>query len=367
MYESFFELSDRPFASAPEPRRYYPAPSHEEALALLQCCVNEDEGIGLLVGPPGAGKTLLAQQLVATLQCTHTGVHVNQTHSPLVRDLLQAMFYDMSAPFEGLSEQELRLRLCDMIVDRHRKGTRTLVVVDEAHHLTVDQLEELRLLLNLEGRAPGAVSVVLVGQKRLLEPLRRHDLEALRQRVAVVTTLRPLDNEHTIEYIRAQIARCGGSADSIFTASALSEIFAAARGIPRSINQICHRALMLAFVDNSGTVDTPYVEAALASIWLPGRRRDYANGRSSSDTSMEATRSGPGSRGVGARPAVIEVGADLRVEADLTRSPKKVANPAGTAALAAGDEAGAGTPSGTRPPTDLATRLRLRQRDSAIL
>lgn len=266
MYERFFGLSRRPFASTPDPAAYVPLPSHEEAMALLKCCVNDGDGIGLLVGPPGTGKTLLCQLLLREIGPGHSPVLVNNPHRGSVRDLLQAILYDLSLSFERLDEQELRLKLTQFLLDRYGQGRHTLLVIDEAQNLTKEQLEEVRLLTNLEGNGDRAVQVLLVGQEKLIEHLQGEGMEGVRQRVAVVARLRPLDVEQTPEYIRARLQWAGGSADSIFSAAAVSEIHDRSDGVPRRIHQLCHRAMLLAFAGDSGTIDDWAVEAAASQL-----------------------------------------------------------------------------------------------------
>lgn len=272
MYESFFELSRRPFASTPDTSNFFPVPEHEEALALLKCCVNEGEGIGVLMAPPGTGKTLLCHMLLDALSTSFSSVLLTNVHGDSVSSLLQAILYDLGLPYENRSEQELRLAVSDFMITRFAEGSRTLLFVDEAQNLSIEQLEELRLLTNLEGKHEKAVQVLLFGQESLGEKLETLRLESFRQRIAVLAFISPLEAEQSIEYIRALVANAGGSADSIFTANALCEICERSEGIPRRINQLCHRSMLLAYAHESGTVDAPYVEAAAAQLYFHGAR-----------------------------------------------------------------------------------------------
>lgn len=319
MYEAFFELSRRPFSSTPDTSNFYPVPEHEEALALLKCCVNEGEGIGVLIGPPGSGKTLLCHMLLDALSSAFSSVLLTNMHDQSVTALLQAILYDLGLPYEGKSEQELRLALSDHLIARFSEGSRTLIFVDEAQNLSIDQIEELRLLTNLEGRHEKAVQVLLFGQSSLTDKLEDVRMEAFRQRVSVVAALGPLDAEQAVEYIRALIANAGGSADSIFTANALCEICERSEGLPRRINQLCHRSLLLAFAHESGTVDSPYVEAAAAQLYFHGERhvsawaeREAHHSASSLHVPEEEPSFGAYDEpAVEEVPSVVEVGAGL--------------------------------------------------------
>src|SRR5690606_7811492 len=234
--------------------------------------VNEGEGIGVLLGPPGSGKTLLCHMLLDALSSTFSSVLLNNVHGDSVSSLLQAILYDLGLPYENRSEQELRLAVADFMIQRFAEGSRTLILVDEAQNLSIEQLEELRLLTNLEGKREKAVQVLLFGQETLGEKLETLRLESFRQRIAVLAWLSPLEAEQSIEYIRALIANAGASADTIFTANALCEICERSEGIARRINQLCHRSMLLAYAHESGTVDAPYVEAAAAQLYFHGAR-----------------------------------------------------------------------------------------------
>lgn len=285
MYETMFELRRRPFASTVDIESYYASPRHEAALAVLQGCVTSFEGIGVLTGPTGTGKTLLSHLLLESLELNYSTIFVTNTHPTGVAAFYQAMLYDLSVPYEETNEQTLRLRLMDHLVRQFSAGQRTLLMVDEAHHLTIEQLEELRMLTNLEGRQERAIQILLFGGEGLLTTLRRTELDPLRQRIAAFGKLEPLDAEQTVEYVRCRIAKAGGSADTIFTAGALSEICERAEGIPRRINQLCHRALTNAWQSRSGTVDTlDIVEAA--------KQLDFVE-KSSIEVPVSASKSAP--------------------------------------------------------------------------
>jgi general secretion pathway protein A len=268
MYERFFELAARPFPATPDAGAYFPASSHEESLALLKCAMNDGESISVLIGAPGMGKTLLCHLLLDDVDPRHSLVFLNQLNNCSVEALLQAILHDLSLDYSNASEQGLRLRLADFLIERFSQGSRTILIVDEAQNLSAGQLEELRLLTNLEGRSGKAIQILLVGQDALAKTLEEPAMEGFRARVAVVARLRALSDEETMEYVRTHIARVGGSADSIFTATALSEICEYAVGIPRRINQICHRALTLAFAHECGTLDGEYVHMAASQLFL---------------------------------------------------------------------------------------------------
>jgi type II secretory pathway predicted ATPase ExeA len=324
MYEAFFELKRRPFPSTPDPGRYFRTPELEEALAQLKCCVHHDEGIGVLVGPAGTGKTLACRLLMDYFEPSFPQMLVTNTHAPSVRSLLQALLYDLSLPYVGLEEQELRLALTDHLVEQLRHGGRVLLFIDEAHLLSADQLEELRLLTNLESATAHALQVLLFAQEPLIEKLSATALAGVRQRIATVSRLAVFTAEQTVEYVSAQIAAAGGVADTIFTAGSLSEICELSGGIPRRINQLCHRAMLHAFALQSGTVDSPHVQAAAEPLaWLRSQADLCPHHSAAALQPGIREREKPSARSAPAHPSVVEVGADIdRMSVGETASPK---------------------------------------------
>jgi type II secretory pathway predicted ATPase ExeA len=258
-----FGLRQRPFRATPDTELYYPATGHEVALAELRRALDEEEGLALLTGAPGTGKTLLAYRLIEGLAESTRAVFVTNTHYQLRSDLLQAILFDLSLPYAGRSEQELRLALTESCLEQFQAGGKTILIVDEAHHLAADHLEELRLLSNLEGRHGKAVQVILVGLRHLRQKLDEPVYAAVRQRIAVRATLEPLTLEESADYLMHHIRIAGARPERIFGDEALELLARAGRGVPRLLNQAGHAALTLAESVGSRQVD---VEAALEAI-----------------------------------------------------------------------------------------------------
>src|SRR5437879_9481991 len=149
---SFFGLGQRPCRNTPDAAGYYPATGHELALAPLRQAIGDDEGLALLTGAPGTGKTLLCHRLIELVGPDVATAFLTNSHFRDRAGLLQAILYDLSLPYEGHGEQELRLALTDYLLKNFGAGRRSLLLIDEAQHLTPDLLEELRLLGNLEAR-----------------------------------------------------------------------------------------------------------------------------------------------------------------------------------------------------------------------
>jgi type II secretory pathway predicted ATPase ExeA len=267
MYETRFGFRRRPFPATPDRRAYYPATSHERALALLQRALDEGDALALLTGAPGTGKTLLCHCLLERLGDGILTAFLTNSHCGSRAALLQAILYDLSLPYEGAGEQELRLRLTDFLLTNYRAGRRTVLLVDEAQHLGPDLLEELRLLGNLEGQGGRALQVVLGGQPRLLETLRLPELTAFNQRVLARAWLEPLGVEEGIDYLLHHLRAAGARPERVITEDGLELLARQTGGVPRLLNQAAHQALKLADSADAGQVDA---EAALEALALLG-------------------------------------------------------------------------------------------------
>jgi len=264
---AFFGLCHRPFRTTPDVASYYPATGHEEALARLRQAIDEDEGLALLTGEPGTGKTLLCHRLLELLGPDAASAFLTNSHFRDRTGLLQAILYDLSLPYEGRGEQELRLTLTDYLLKNFGAGRRSLLVIDEAHHLTPDLLEELRLLGNLEARQGKAVQVLLVAQPALEKTLNLPELAGLRQRLVVRTQLEPLGVHEAVDYLYHQLRLAGGRPAQVLAGEAAEVLAQGTRGVPRLLSQAAYQALGLAHQAGARCVD---VEAALEALAVLG-------------------------------------------------------------------------------------------------
>jgi type II secretory pathway predicted ATPase ExeA len=267
MYESHFGLRRRPFRPTPDTEGYYPATCHERALAQLLQALADGEGLALVTGEPGTGKTLLGQCLLERLGSDITSAFLTNSHFGNRTGLLQAILYDLSLPYEARAEQELRLALTDFLLQNYAADRRAVLVVDEAHHLSADLLEELRLLGNLEAPGGKALQVVLLGQPSILPTLGQPELVGLCQRLAARARVEPLGTDEAADYLLHQVRAAGGRPGTLFTAEALELLARGGQGVPRLLNQAAHRALTLACESGATQVDA---EAALEALTLLG-------------------------------------------------------------------------------------------------
>jgi type II secretory pathway predicted ATPase ExeA len=270
MIECHFGLRHRPFPATPDLACYYPAAGHERSVERLLSGLADGEGMLLLLGRPGTGKTLLCHRLIDSLGETVECVCLTHTHLADRAGLLQSILFDLGLAHVGKGEQEMRLSLIDHLMHGFSSGKRTVLVIDEAQHFTPDLLEELRLLGNLEGSGGKAVQVVLVGQPELLDTLDAPQLGSLRQRLAVRTTLEPMGVEESADYLLHHLRLAGGRPDEILSAEGLELLARNTHGVPRLLNQSAHQALRLAASAGATEVDAEAVLEALALLGLLG-------------------------------------------------------------------------------------------------
>src|SRR5262245_24001329 len=263
---TYFRLQARPFPTTPAPQFYYAATPHEAALDRLARALDDGEGLLLLTGEAGTGKTLVAHLLLERLGREMNTALLTNCRFACRADLLRALLFDLGQPYQGLGEQELRLALTGYLLDEFAKGKRTIIILDEAQGLTPDLLEELRLLSNLEAGHGKAVQIVFVALPAIHDTLARSELNALNQRLAVRETLEVLDVHESADYLLHQLRQAGGRPERIMTDEAVSIIARSAHGVPRLLNRYGHHALTLAEQAVAERVDAEVALEALSQL-----------------------------------------------------------------------------------------------------
>ena len=271
-----FGLRARPFRTSPDVDAYYPATTHELILAEARRGLEDQQGLLVIQGEPGTGKTLLAHLLLQNLPERSRSVFLTHGSFAQRTDLLQGILYDLGLPYQGMAEQELRLALTDSCLEHFRRSGRTVIVIDEAHLLSASLLEELRLLSNLEGKEGKAVQIVLLGLPSLAETLDDPGLVVFRQRMVNCGKLEPLKIDESADYLLHQIRVSGGCPESLLGEDVLDILSHASRGIPRLLNQAAHLAFSLAQQAGSSTVDAEAAVEAVTRLGLDDGATDEA-------------------------------------------------------------------------------------------
>lgn len=236
--------STRPFMAAPRTQFYHPAAQIDAALKSVERCIRRGEGVALVVGPPGTGKSLLLAKVADDVRDDFDVALLSGASICTRRALWQAVLAAIGEPFRGIDEAELRIALVERIRGLAATGSGLVILVDEATTLPTRLVEELRLLTNVPTPLP-AVHLVLAGSVRLEEMLSAPRMESLAQRVAVRAYLEPLDHTETMAYLRTQTRAAGLSWEGLFAAGCDDAVFTATDGVPRLINQLCDQALVL--------------------------------------------------------------------------------------------------------------------------
>jgi general secretion pathway protein A len=260
MYEAFFGLDSRPFDLTPDPRYLFLTPSHREALSNLEYGISARTGVTVLVGEAGTGKTtLIRATLDARDQAKTKTIYMN--NPTLTRsEFLEFMAAEFQLPSQAADSKTRLLRdLEGALLDMLNADITPALIIDEAHSLPYELLEEIRLLANIDTAKVKLLPIILAGQPELAARLNDQSLRQLKQRVELRCDLRPLDLGETGAYITARVNVAGGQAPALFTREAVMMIHERSNGIPRVISVICHNALMNSFAQGRKPVTTDCV------------------------------------------------------------------------------------------------------------
>lgn len=261
MYERHFGFTSKPFALTPDPDFLYPSRQHAMAMTLLEYGLESQAAFSLLTGEIGSGKTTLVRKLLRNLSDRTVVGLISNTHSSFTSIhpwALSALGIEIP---EGSAVAQYDV-LVSAMIGRYAKGCRTLLIIDEAQNLSLEVLEELRLLSNVNSERDLILQTFLIGQPELRRKLARAELQQFAQRVSVDYHLKGLDRAETFSYVRYRLQRANGS-ENTFMPEAIEFIHARTKGIPRLINQLCDYALLYAYADGRATVDADLVAQVL--------------------------------------------------------------------------------------------------------
>lgn len=250
MYTEFYGLKAEPFLLTPDHRFYFESQVHEQAMAHLMYGLSRGEGFIVITGEVGAGKTTVVQHLCATINKDMVvAAHVVTT---LLSGVELLRMVCSAFKIRDIPEKKDAVLLClqDYFESLERAGRKALLVVDEAQNLSASALEELRMLSNFQIGAHSPCQIFLVGQPQFRETLSHPNLEQLRQRVIASYHLGPMSREEVGQYLPHRLKHAGWTGDPKFDDAAIDAIYNATGGVPRQINTLCSRLLLLGFLDN---------------------------------------------------------------------------------------------------------------------
>jgi general secretion pathway protein A len=266
MYNCFFGLTKDPFTLTADPDVIYLTTQHREALAGLSYAILARKGFIVLTGDAGTGKSTLIRRVLQRLprDRVQTSVILNPTLT--IAEFLEMTLLDFGISEIPASKPRRLQKLQNFLLAGQSAGKVSALIIDEAHKLSPELLEEIRLLSNFEYADQKLLQIVMAGQTELDHMLCRADLRQLKQRIAVRLNIQPLPAGDVDRYIRLRWTQAGGAIESPFQPEAVHAIVRWSQGIPRLINSICDTALMVAFAEESKTVTAPFVAEACKDL-----------------------------------------------------------------------------------------------------
>jgi len=271
VYREFYRLERDPFSLSPDPYFFYLTHQHREALSGLVYATCTHPGLTLLVGEVGSGKTMLLYTLRALLQKRNFSLAfcVNPTYTPteFYDFLLHALGVECSSTLK--SRQLIALE--EKLLSNRAEGKRTVLIVDEAQRLSMEVLEEVRLLLNLETPQEKLLEIIMAGQQELSDFIQKPDLRQLKQRISFCCKLNPLSREELGEYVQHRLMRSGSKNATMFPPATLDLVYSRTKGIPRLVNTLCDNCLRIGFAVQAAQITIAIVQEAAADLsLLPG-------------------------------------------------------------------------------------------------
>lgn len=278
MYNAFFGFTQNPFNMSPDPSFLYRSLQHEEALANLIYGVQSRKGFILLTGEVGTGKTTMLECLRDFLNSQRIAFASLFNSRLTVEQFFEMLSYDLDLRCNRHSKTEVLLSLNNMLLERAAASRTTVLIVDEAHNLEWDVLEEIRLLGNLENRRGKLLQIILAGQQELDRKMDAPEFRQLKQRIALRCALRGFDVAETAAYINSRMSRAGLKDQTVISPELIREIHHRSLGIPRVINGICDNLLLTSFAMETKTATLEMLDEVTADMRLdyPAERPAFA-------------------------------------------------------------------------------------------
>lgn len=275
MYNAFFGFKESPFSLSPDPAFFYRSEQHEEALANLVYGVQARKGFVVLTGEVGTGKTTMLECLRDYLETQYIEFAFIFNSRITSDQFFEMIAYDLNLPCARTSKTEVLFALNQLLVEQAQEGRTVVLIVDEAHNLEWEVLEEIRLLGNLENRNGKLLQIVLAGQPEFDRKLDAPNLRQLKQRIVLRYSLQPFTLRDAVEYMQSRLERAGMPNQTVFSEELMAEIHLRAQGIPRVINAVCDNMLLTAFALEQKVCTVEMLDEVCRDIRLewPGSRR----------------------------------------------------------------------------------------------
>jgi len=279
MYEEFYGFKELPFNVTPDPRFLYRSASHRDALAYITYGVFQRKGFVALTGEVGVGKTTVVKAFIDLFQPSLETAFIFTTRFPF-EQLLYLVCKDFGIDVEGKNKAQMLLVLNEFLLRQYESNRNSVLIIDEAQNLPVEVLEELRMLSNLETRDKKLLQIMLVGQPELETVLNMNEMRQLRQRIPGICRITHLSREEVAQYIKYRLDIVSqNSGGPYFTEDSIDEIYHYSAGVPRLINVICDRVLLIGYVTNKKTIDGKLVREGIRDLESPDNAFESGRGR----------------------------------------------------------------------------------------
>jgi general secretion pathway protein A len=267
MYTDHYGLTAAPFQLTPDARFWFESGTHKKAMAYLGYGLAQNEGFIVVTGDIGAGKTTLVGHLMASIDPARLQAFKIVSTQVGGDDTLRLAAQAFGLPTEGVEKAQLLSRIESYLLDTARSGRRTLLIVDEAQNLPVESLEELRMLSNFQADGQALLQIFLLGQPEFRDRLNAApSLEQMRQRVIATHHLDPMVADETLPYLEHRMKLAGWTGNPKFTADAAVALHAASGGVPRKLNTLATRTLLLGSIENADVIDGALVSRVLQDL-----------------------------------------------------------------------------------------------------
>jgi general secretion pathway protein A len=277
MYRNFYGLKEKPFEITVDPRYFYLSDTHKEALAHLVYAVRERKGFAVITGEAGTGKTTLVQTLLTRLNPNAKTAFIFNPKLDSNSDFLYSICEDLELAGEKGNKVDYLIRLNTYLTECYSKREEVVVIIDEAHTLGPELLEEVRLLTNLENPRGKLLQVILLGQPELDNTLNRPQFRALKQRINVRYRLQTLNLKETGEYIKRRLRIAGARSTQLFTPGAIRQVYYYSKGTPRVINTVCDNALVSGYAGEDRVIHKGIIRDVICDLEgkIPGSRKKF--------------------------------------------------------------------------------------------
>jgi general secretion pathway protein A len=266
MYEAFYHLRAKPFQLNPDPTFFYGSKGHTRAMSYLEYGLHQGEGFIVITGEIGAGKTTLVRNLFKKLEGENLIAAQLVSTQLDADDTLRMVAGAFGLPHEDVSKAVLLKKLEGFLLTNFRQGRRALLVVDEAQNLSVAAVEELRMLSNFQADEKSLLQSFLLGQPEFRHTMQSEDMQQLRQRVMASYHLGPMDAAETRAYIEHRLRTVGWNNDPSFSDDAFRVVHEFSGGIPRKINSLCDRILLMGYLEELHRIDEAAVNEVVSEM-----------------------------------------------------------------------------------------------------